>query len=81
LLQILPELPAPPKVNLAARQRILKCYKTKDRVVLHRYYIEGYKVREIASTQGWTETAVRIRLLRARRTVRKRLDRIAVCLA
>ena len=81
LLQILTELPAPPKINLAAIdvQRILKCCKTKDRVVLHRYYIEGYKVREIASSQGWTETAVRIRLLRARRTVRKRLDRIAVC--
>ncbi len=81
LLQILPELPAPPKINLAAIdvQRILKSCKTKDRVVLHRYYIEGYKVREIASSQGWTDTAVRIRLLRARRTVRKRLDRIAVC--
>src|SRR5258708_161313 len=81
LLQILPELPAPPKINLAAIdvQRILKSCKTKDRVVLHRYYIEGYKVGEIASSQGWTDTAVRIRLLRARRTVRKRLDRIAVC--
>src|SRR5260370_20039971 len=42
LLQILPELPAPPKINLAAIdvQRILKSCKTKDRVVLHRYYIE-----------------------------------------
>ena len=77
LLQILPELPAPPKVNLAAIdvRRILKCCKTKDRLVLHRHYIEGYKVQEIAKSQGWTETAVRIRLLRARRSVGKRLGR------
>jgi RNA polymerase sigma factor (sigma-70 family) len=79
LLQILPELPTPPKVNLAAIdvRRILKCCKTKDRLVLHRYYIEGYKVQEIAKLQGWTETAVRIRLLRARRSARKRLDHSA----
>ena len=77
LLDILPELSTPPKINLAAIdvRRILKSCKTKDRVVLHRYYIEGHKVQEIAKSQGWTETAVRIRLLRARRTVRKRLDR------
>jgi RNA polymerase sigma factor (sigma-70 family) len=77
LLQILPELATPPKVNLAAIdvRRILKCCKTKDRLVLERHYIEGYKVREIANSQGWTETAVRIRLLRARRSVGKRLGR------
>jgi RNA polymerase sigma-70 factor (ECF subfamily) len=79
VLQILPELPTPPKVNLAAIdvRRILKHCKTKDRLVLHRYYIEGYKVQEIAKSQGWTETAVRIRLLRARRSARKRLNRTA----
>jgi RNA polymerase sigma factor (sigma-70 family) len=77
LLQILPELSTPPKINLAAIdvKRILKCCKTKDRLVLQRHYIEGYKVQEIANAQGWTETAVRIRLLRARRTVGKRLGR------
>ena len=79
MFQILPELPTPPKVNLAAidARRILKRCKTKDRLVMHRYYIEGYKVQEIAKSQGWTETAVRIRLLRARRTARKRLDHSA----
>lgn len=79
LLQALPELSTPPKVNLAAIdvRRILKNCKQKDRVVLQRHYIEGYKVQEIASEQGWTETAVRIRLLRARRAVGKRLARRA----
>jgi RNA polymerase sigma factor (sigma-70 family) len=75
LLQALPELSTPPKVNLAAIdvRRILKCCKTNDRMVLQRHYLEGYKVQEIAKSHGWTETAVRIRLLRARRTVGKRL--------
>jgi DNA-directed RNA polymerase specialized sigma24 family protein len=77
LLQALPELSTPPKINLAAIdvRRILKCCKVNDRMVLQRHYLEGYKVQEIASSQGWTETAVRIRLLRARRAVGKRLGR------
>jgi RNA polymerase sigma factor (sigma-70 family) len=77
LLQTLPELSTPPKINLAAIdvRRILKCCKTNDRMVLQRHYLEGYKVQEIANSQGWTETAVRIRLLRARRSVGKRLGR------
>jgi RNA polymerase sigma factor (sigma-70 family) len=75
LLLALPELSTPPKVNLAAIdvRRILKRCKVNDRMVLQRHYLEGYKVQEIAHSHGWTETAVRIRLLRARRAVGKRL--------
>jgi RNA polymerase sigma-70 factor, ECF subfamily len=74
-LQTLPEISTPPKVNLAAIdvRRILKTCKKNDRLVLQRHYLEGYKVQEIAKAHGWTETAVRIRLLRARRAVHKRL--------
>jgi RNA polymerase sigma-70 factor, ECF subfamily len=74
-LQTLPEIATPPKVNLAAIDvgRILKACKKNDRLVLQRHYLEGYKVQEIAQAHGWTETAVRIRLLRARRAVHKRL--------
>jgi DNA-directed RNA polymerase specialized sigma24 family protein len=66
-----------PEINLAAIdvRRILKSCKHNDRMVLQRHYLEGFKVQEIAEQQGWTETAVRIRLLRARRTVGKRLGR------
>jgi RNA polymerase sigma factor (sigma-70 family) len=73
-LQALPELPSPPKINLAAIdvRRMLKACKHNDRLVLQRHYLEGYKVQEIARAHGWTETAVRIRLLRARRAVGKR---------
>ena len=78
-LQSLPELPTPPKVNLAAIdvRRILKTCKKNDRMVLQRHYLEGYKVQEIARAHGWTDTAVRIRLLRARRAVNKRLRAVA----
>ena len=77
LLQTLFPASTPPKINLAAIdvKRILKCCKQNDRMVLQRHYLEAYQVQEIASQQGWTETAVRIRLLRARRTVGKRLGR------
>jgi RNA polymerase sigma factor (sigma-70 family) len=73
-LQTLPELPTPPRINLAAIdvRRILQTCKKNERLVLQRHYLEGYKVQEIASANGWTETAVRIRLLRARRAVGKR---------
>ena len=75
LQQTLPELRAPPKSNLAAidAQRILSICKNNDRIVLQRDYLEGFKVEEIAHQQGWTNTAVRIRLLRARRNAAKRL--------
>ena len=77
LLQTLPELSTSPQVNLAAIdvRRILKCCKRSERQVLQWHYLEGWKVQEIAKQQGWTETAVRIRLLRARRSVGKRLER------
>src|SRR5690348_5650969 len=75
--QTLPELQAPPRMNVAAidAKRILSSCKPNDRIVLHSHYIEGYKVQEIAEQHGWTETAVRIRLLRARRSVERRLSR------
>ena len=75
--QALPELPAPPRLNVAGidAKRILSNCKPNDRIVLHSHYIEGYKVQEIAQQYGWTETAVRIRLLRARRSVEKRLSK------
>jgi RNA polymerase sigma factor (sigma-70 family) len=75
--QTLPDLQAPPRMNVAAIdvKRILNSCKPNDRIVLEGHYIEGYKVQEIAQKNGWSETAVRIRLLRARRSVEKRLNR------
>ena len=56
-------------LNVAAIdvERILKECKPKDRLVLEEHYIGGYRTTEIAQLEGCSETAVRIRLLRARR--------------
>jgi RNA polymerase sigma-70 factor (ECF subfamily) len=77
LLQTLPELSVRPRINLAAIdvRRILERCKDHERMVLRWYYLEGCSVQEIARQQGWTQTAVRIRLHRARRNARKGLGR------
>lgn len=74
---VLPELSAPPRVNLAGIdvKRILCCVRQSDRFVLQRHYLEGYAVQEIAEENGWSDTAVRIRLLRARRAAGERAGR------
>ena len=76
LLQPLPELSAPARVNLAAidADRILMLCKPADRVVLQKRYLEGWGIRDIARNHGWSETAVRIRLVRARRSARAKMD-------
>ena len=60
-------------LNLAAIdvERMLNQCKPNDRIVLEEHYIEGYKSGEIARQRGCSETAVRIRLLRARRKVQR----------
>ena len=72
-LQELPEVPIPPTVNLEAIdvQRILRFCKENERVVLERRYLDGHDVREIALAQGCSDTAMRLRLLRARRAAAK----------
>jgi len=60
--------PAPNLVGIDLR-RIIKSVKPNDREILQRFYVEGFKVREIAEQQGCTETALKIRLLRVRRII------------
>lgn len=54
--------------------RVLAQCKQKDRLLLEGRYLEGYRVRELADLYGWSETAVRIRLLRARRSIVSKLQ-------
>ncbi|MEO7143198.1 MAG: sigma factor-like helix-turn-helix DNA-binding protein [Bryobacteraceae bacterium] len=82
----LPEVATAPRVNLAAIdvRRILRAVKPTERLVLQRHYLDECKVQEIASEHGWTDTAVRIRLLRARRAAcdragRGRLNHVTRC--
>jgi RNA polymerase sigma-70 factor (ECF subfamily) len=69
--EALPPLEASITLNVAAIdvERILNQCKPNDRTVIENHYIDGYKAREIAQLHGCSETAVRIRLLRARRKI------------
>jgi RNA polymerase sigma factor (sigma-70 family) len=73
--QPLLEFETPTSLNVAAIdvERILTKCKPNDRIVLEDHYIDGYKAREIAELRGCSETAVRIRLLRARRKLQRHL--------
>ncbi len=78
-LQEFPELVAPPDRHLAAIdvQLMLQTCKKKDRIVLQSYYLEDCKPEEIARAQGSSVTAIRLRLLRARRGLAKTLNVIS----
>jgi RNA polymerase sigma factor (sigma-70 family) len=71
MLQIKADVAIAPTADLIRidLRRILRSVKPNDRVILHRFYVDGFKVREIAEQQGCTETAMKIRLLRVRRTI------------
>jgi RNA polymerase sigma factor (sigma-70 family) len=56
--------------------RILtKCCSFEERTLLQQQYLDELKISEIARRQGCSETAARIRILRARRAVHERLCR------
>lgn len=78
-LQDIPDVAAPPERHLAAidAQLILQICKKKDRIVLQSYYLEDSKPEEIAQAQGSSVTAIRLRLLRARRGLAKTLTGIS----
>jgi transposase-like protein len=61
-------------VNLGAIDlgRFLEWCRPSDRQ-LFEDYLQGYPIEEIARRQGISYTAVRIRLLRARRSVQSRI--------
>lgn len=74
--QALPDLQSGVEMNLAAidLKRILKFCTPRDRALLE-LQMQGETAMEIARRQGVTETAVRIRMLRARRAARMRAER------
>lgn len=70
----LTEIPAASDINLGAidLERFLAWCRPTDRQ-LFEDYLQGYPIEEIARKQGISYTAVRIRLLRARRSVQSRI--------
>ena len=77
--QELPELSTKAGVDLAAIDiaRILRVCRPCDRILLEQQ-MRGVTAEEIAREQGVTETAIRIRLLRARRAARSRIEKRAI---
>jgi DNA-directed RNA polymerase specialized sigma24 family protein len=73
-----PELAGAPGVDLAAidAARILRLCRPRERT-LFQQQMTGLTTEEIARQQGVTSTAIRIRLLRARRDARSRLEQRA----
>jgi DNA-directed RNA polymerase specialized sigma24 family protein len=76
--QELPEIVSPNGIDIAAIDihRILNSCRPSERVLFEQQMF-GATTEEIARAQGVTETAIRIRLLRARRATRSRLERNA----
>jgi len=58
--------PAPNLAKVDVEQILDRC-RREDRDILQSYYLDGYLTSEIAAERGVSETAVRIRLMRARR--------------
>jgi DNA-directed RNA polymerase specialized sigma24 family protein len=73
--QLLPDIKSKLGINIAAIDlgRILKNCHASDRKLLEQQ-MRGVTVEEIARQHGVTETAVRIRLHRARRAARRRVE-------
>ena len=50
---------------------MLVSLEEKHRIIIHLHYVEGYKINEIASLLGITESAAKKRLQRSRDALRK----------
>lgn len=68
------ELTAPPPEGESELDACLDRLSPELRVVVHLYYYEGYSTPEIAGLLGKKESAVRMRLMRARRQLRDFLE-------
>ena len=49
----------------------LQCLATKDRIIIHLYYYENYKTKEIADIMKMTESNIKIRLHRSRKQLKE----------
>ena len=65
---------AAPEPEEARLDEYLDRLPPEQRVAVHLYYYEGYSTQEIAALVGKSESAVRMRLLRARRLLRGYLE-------
>ena len=73
----------PPEENTAAIdvERLLAGCRPADRELLEKHYLEGYDIQELARQNECPASTVRVRLMRARRSIRERLERKRRCVA
>jgi RNA polymerase sigma factor (sigma-70 family) len=78
--EALPEISIAPRLDLAAIDvtRILDGCRPRDRIILQQHHLEERPIQEIAHEYACSETAMRIRLLRARRSATSRLRLVSV---
>ena len=62
------------KTDYSELYEALMALPTDIRVAIILYYMEGYKIKEIASLQNTTESAVKKRLVRGRSKLRENLE-------
>jgi RNA polymerase sigma-70 factor (ECF subfamily) len=58
-------------------EKMLKQCRRNEREILELRYFEGYDTRDLADRYGCTETAVRVKLLRARRSLKSKYEAAA----
>lgn len=69
----------PASHNLAARdlvEKLLDCLNPEDRLVISLLDLEEKSVAEVSRITGWGQTMVKVRAFRARRKLRKHLERL-----
>jgi RNA polymerase sigma factor (sigma-70 family) len=59
-------------------RKVLEQSKPLHRAVLEAHYMHGFTAQEIAEAEGVSEGAIRLRLMRARRTLKKKVSRAHV---
>jgi RNA polymerase sigma factor (sigma-70 family) len=70
------EIPTAPQVNLSAldlEKMLNRCRKGENRILRLRY-IRGYGIRDLAERYECSETAVRVKLFRARKSLRAKFS-------
>jgi RNA polymerase sigma-70 factor (ECF subfamily) len=78
--QLSVEVPIPPHASaqlIDVGSALAKCAPA-DREMIEKHYLAGYTCAELGQQSGCTPVAVRVRLLRARRRIRKKIGDEAV---
>lgn len=77
-MQEMPEIAVAPKstgTEVDVHRMLHRC-KPNERKLLEAHYLEGYDIADLARRHNCTRTAIRVRLVRARRTLREKFEQV-----